>query len=821
MLRKRILPALLAVCMLIALLPSAAFAAENEDSEKVAEIAGVQYESLSEAINHAEAGATVVLLKDTNEWVKVSKNLTLDLGGKTLTGTNLEDNGNGKKERFALTTSAGTVTVKNGEIDGRVNAYDAANLTIDSDVTIQNSYNGEGYDCFGIVVWGDGTSGQKDCKTPELTLNGKVTLKNGGIAISTNGNDMSNAQITINSGAVVSTTKDGAIYLPSGRLVMNGGTVSGPTGIQICAGKADITTEFKLNGGTVTATGTDQRGEKGTGDGLIPDGAAISVVNRNYPNGVPDITINSGTFSAKGDAILAYTWSNGTYSDWEAAKDHVKVMGGTFSSDPSAYLAAGKFITAADEVGYYTVTDSDPGAATIVVKDNTNATVPEDVTLDEAYKTAVEEKTNVEGVAEAVENKKAAIAEKAGVDLTDSTKKIEVDVKVTVSVASVETENDEVTAIVFTASPVATVKENGVEKETNLDVKDMLDGSEITVTLPVPNGMVPKQIKHTFSDNSGVEYFLASGNGGKTFTYDKETGCVTFRITRFSTFEVSAVQTYTPAAPVSTYRVNVTDSENGVITASHVSAAAGSTVTLTAAPAEGYVLKTLTVTDASGKAVALTEKDGKYTFTMPASAVTVAAAFEKGAHTDCPAAKFSDVDVTLWYHEALDYVLNAGMMNGVGGTSFAPNGDLNRAMLVTILWRLAGEPSVNCAMPFTDVPDGVWYTEAVRWAFSTGVVNGMTATTFAPMESITRQQLVTMLYRYAQLKEYDTTMGGMAVREYDDFESIADWALAAVDWAVNAQLMNGRGNNMLVPEGTATRAEAAKLLMVFCKTIVK
>ena len=206
---------------------------------------------------------------------------------------------------------------------------------------------------------------------------------------------------------------------------------------------------------------------------------------------------------------------------------------------------------------------------------------------------------------------------------------------------------------------------------------------------------------------------------------------------------------------------------------------------------------------------------------MPASAVTVAAAFEKGAHTDCAAAKFGDVDVTLWYHEALDYVLNAGMMNGVGGTSFAPNGDLNRAMLVTILWRLAGEPSVNYTMPFTDVPDGVWYTEAVRWAASTGVVNGMTATTFAPMESITRQQLVTMLYRYAQLKGYDTTQGGMAIREYGDFDAIADWALTAMDWAVNAQLLNGRGNNMLVPEGTATRAEAAKLLMAFCKTIVK
>ena len=795
MLRKRILPALLAVCMLIALLPSAAFAAENEDSEKVAETAGVQYESLSEAIEAAADNATIKLLTDSTieNYIEIRKPLTLDLGGYTLTSakSGFDVYANFTLKNGTLNTNTWGVWVQNSGVTFTLDKSAAVNA--DRDTTLTNAV--------GVTV----VSGAK------AEIYGTVTAQHN-FAVSGNGSTNS-GDVTINvyPGAVITTTSDApALYFPnSAQLNVTGGTITGGTGIYVKSGRVII------SDGTITGNGPKANYEY-YGNGANSTGDALVIDKCGYQGGVPQVSITGGKFeSVNANAIGSYVGNNET----EPLTGFV--TGGTFSSDPSAYLAEGKFITAADEVGYYTVTDSDPGAATIVVKDNTNATVPEDVTLDEAYKTAVEKKTNVEGVAEAVENKKAAIAEKAGVNLTDSTKKIEVDVKVNVSVESVERENDAVTAIVFTASPVATVKEDGAEKVTGLDVKDMLDGSEITVTLPVPDGMVPKQIKHTFSDNSGVEYFLASGNGGKTFTYDKETGCVTFRITRFSTFEVSAVQTYTPAAPVSTYRVNVTDSENGVITASHVSAAAGTTVTLTAAPAEGYVLKTLTVTDASGKAVTLTEKDGKYTFTMPASAVTVAAAFEKGAHTDCPAAKFSDVDVTLWYHEALDYVLNAGMMNGVGSTSFAPNGDLNRAMLVTILWRLAGEPSVNCAMPFTDVPDGVWYTEAVRWAFSTGVVNGMTATTFAPMESITRQQLVTMLYRYAQLKEYDTTMGGMAVREYDDFESIADWALAAVDWAANAQLMNGRGNNMLVPEGTATRAEAAKLLMVFCKTIVK
>lgn len=297
-------------------------------------VGGTYYKTLAEAINAASNGATITLLKDVTEKVSISRNLVLDLNGKTLTGVDLV-NSNRKNERIALTANAGEVKVKNGIIDGRVNAYDSANLTIDADVTVKNSYNDSGYDCFGIVVWGDGIFGQNGCKTPNLTVNGKVIMEKGGVAISTNGNDKSCAVVTINDGAVISTTEDGAIYLPSGNLTMNGGTVSGPTGIQICAGSANITSDFKLHNGTVIATGADERTSKGTGDGLIPDGAAISVVNRNYPNGVPSVTIDGGSFSsANSDAVLAYSWSNGAASEWIDAKTHVKINDGYFSSDP-------------------------------------------------------------------------------------------------------------------------------------------------------------------------------------------------------------------------------------------------------------------------------------------------------------------------------------------------------------------------------------------------------------------------------------------------------------------------------------------------------
>ena len=189
----------------------------------VAKINDTYYKTLASAVAAAEPDATVTLLKNTKEKVTVSQNLTVDLGGHTLTGSDLT-NGNGKPERVAFTANAGNVTIQNGIIDGRVNAYDASNLTVAADLTIKNGYNGEGYDCFGIVVWGDA----EHSKTPKLTLNGKVTLENGGIALSTNGTDMSNAEITINNSAIVSSNEDAAIYLPSGKLIMNGGTISGP-----------------------------------------------------------------------------------------------------------------------------------------------------------------------------------------------------------------------------------------------------------------------------------------------------------------------------------------------------------------------------------------------------------------------------------------------------------------------------------------------------------------------------------------------------------------------------------------------------------------
>ena len=776
------------------------------------------YTSLKAAVSAASAGQTVTLLKDTKEGIPVSKNLTIDLGGKTLTGVDLT-NSAGKYERIALVADNGTVTVQNGNIDGRVNAYDASKLTIAADVTIKNSYNGgDTYDCFGIVVWGDAANN----KTPELVLNGKVTLEKGGIAISTNGNDTSNAQITINKGAVVSSNEDGAIYLPSGKLIMNGGTISGPTGIQICAGSANINSDFQLNDGTVIATGDDLRTSKGTGDGLIPDGAAISVVNRGYPNGVPTVTINGGFFSsAKNDAVLAYNWNAGTASEWTDAKSHVSITKGYFTSDPTAYVATNYYTVPSDKDGYtYMVSDQPLNTASIFVKDQTEATVDSKIEPESASKiTNVISKANVDGTAEAISDSgKTAILNAAKVDSTNKDNKIIIDVKVTVTATAANlTDNSATSSITFSAAPVATVTLNNGNPSTEIPVSnDYLNGKEITVTLPLPDGFVPAQIKHTSTDGS-VEYFLREKKrGANVFTYDAENNLAILKITKFSTFEVSGTQTYVEPSSGSgnsgstTYAVNVNAATNGAVAADKKTASKGTTVTVTASPSKGYVVDAVKVVDKDSKDVAVTGKDGKYVFTMPASAVTVTGSFK--AETSAPVAlPFTDVKSGNWFYDAVKYAYAQGLMTGTSATTFAPNGTMNRAMIVTVLYRLEKSPAVTGASKFTDVPAGQWYSDAVAWAAANKIVNGYDETTFGPMNAVTREQMAAILFRYEQVKGLENVTLEENLNRFPDQNKISAYAIPALQWAVGQKIINGNADGTLDPTGTATRAQVAQI----------
>ena len=264
-----------------------------------------------------------------------------------------------------------------------------------------------------------------------------------------------------------------------------------------------------------------------------------------------------------------------------------------------------------------------------------------------------------------------------------------------------------------------------------------------------------------------------------------------------------------------TYPVTVLSADNGNVNASPSNAAKGKTITITVTPDKGYELATLTAADGSGKAVELTKKsDTTYVFTMPASSVKVSASFAKVKQS------FDDVKNDDWFAKAVDYAVDQGMMNGVGGNKFAPDAATTRGMIVTVLYRLEGEPSVGSAA-FTDVHDGEYYAKAVAWASANGIVNGYGSGKFGPNDAITREQFAAILYRYAQYKGYDVSVGESTnILSYADAQSVSEYAVPALQWACGAGVMNG-ANGKLLPKANATRAQAAQLLMNFCESAVK
>lgn len=259
-----------------------------------------------------------------------------------------------------------------------------------------------------------------------------------------------------------------------------------------------------------------------------------------------------------------------------------------------------------------------------------------------------------------------------------------------------------------------------------------------------------------------------------------------------------------------TYAVNVNAATNGAVAADKKTASKGTTVTVTASPSKGYVVDAVKVVDKDGKDVAVTGKDGKYVFTMPASAVTVTGSFK--AETPAPVAlPFTDVKSGNWFYDAVKYAYEQGLMTGTSATTFAPNGTMNRAMIVTVLYRLEKSPAVTGASKFTDVPAGQWYSDAVAWAAANKIVNGYDETTFGPMNAVTREQMAAILFRYEQVKGLENVTLEENLNRFPDQNKISAYAIPALQWAVGQKIINGNADGTLDPTGTATRAQVAQI----------
>ena len=268
-----------------------------------------------------------------------------------------------------------------------------------------------------------------------------------------------------------------------------------------------------------------------------------------------------------------------------------------------------------------------------------------------------------------------------------------------------------------------------------------------------------------------------------------------------------------------TYKVTTSAVNNGGVNASPSTAEKGATITLTLSPDKGYKLDKLTVTDGSGKTVSTVKKsDTVYTFTMPASAVTVGVSYAKADETPSKTT-FNDVSANDWFASAVDYVTGKGMMNGTADNTFSPKANTTRGMVVTVLYRLENQPSTSAAS-FTDVASGAYYANAVAWANANGIVSGYGSGKFGPNDKVTREQLAAILYRYAQYKKYDVSVGeDTNILSYNDAQSISSYAIPAIQWACGAGVVTGKSGSKLDPKGNATRAEVAAMLMRFCENV--
>ena len=328
---------------------------------------------------------------------------------------------------------------------------------------------------------------------------------------------------------------------------------------------------------------------------------------------------------------------------------------------------------------------------------------------------------------------------------------------------------------------------------------------------------VAKTIKFEVATNEKTfakENIVAGAN-----TTVKVTGDVSPYTYEFTYTKPSSGSSGGSSSGKTTYKVTTSAVNNGGVNASPSSAEKGATITITLSPDKGYKLDKLTVTDGSGKAVSTVKKsDTVYTFTMPASAVKVGVSYVKATETPSKT-KFNDVSANDWFASAVDYVTGKGMMNGTADNTFSPKANTTRGMVVTVLYRLENQPSTSAAS-FTDVASGAYYANAVAWANANGIVSGYGSGKFGPNDKVTREQLAAILYRYAQYKKYDVSVGeDTNILSYDDAQSISSYAIPAIQWACGAGVVTGKSGSKLDPKGNATRAEVAAMLMRFCENV--
>lgn len=845
--KKRLLASLLSLAMVATMMPAAL--ADDEGNEPAG---GENSNRPNFAINSADAlsvaiaGAkgddyTIALDTDITSAVSIpqDKSIVLDLQDHKLTNT--EGKNTITVEKNATLTITGTGTVdnishakaavwnngtcylnggtydrskengKNKDDSGNNSFYAVLNhgtMEINEGATIyQNGHYSSllenGYQNAGSGNQSTGYVAGINAEKPMLTINGG--LFTGGL--NTVKND-DNGIITIKNGTFTNVTQ--AAFQNHGSATVTGG-------------KFEASSVYSIYN-----CGCDPEHDLGKLD--ISDGTfngRLAVVGGNS-----DVNITGGTF-------------NGTI--YKNAADKLSISGGTFNTDVSKYCVDGKtalkqnngtfvvgklkknddvVVAEADKKGdtqatvNNSITDKDAATATGKTVASTEAIKddnPIDVTTEENAITALKNASMITLKSDGtiVDNQTVTIVKETYLDVkveeytlgtTEDTYKISMDITPKCNlIATTDKDNQ-------TERNSVTFSEGNLMKVTAK--------TNVTVTLP---SVFANKLVYINHDNKELYTATADKDGKITFETNGFSP-FTFTLTKPSGFDngSSSGSSGGGSSSSSTYKVTVATVSNGSAKASASTAAKDATVTVTLSPDKGYKLDKITVTDASGKEIATTKKsDTSYTFTMPASAVTVKVAYVKDdAAVVEPTTGFNDVADKDWFADAVKYVADKGMMNGTSKTTFGPNDSTTRGMIVTVLYRLENEPSAAAAS-FTDVVSGQYYTDAVAWANANGIVTGYGNGKFGPNDVVTREQLAAILYRYAQYKKYDVSVGeDTNILSYADAQSVSAYAIPAMQWAGGAGIVNG-SNGKLNPQNNATRAEVATMLMRYCEKVAK
>lgn len=878
----------------------------------VAKVGDFYSPSLASAVAAATDGQTITLLKDTalTSSISIEKNITLDLGGKTLS-----------RNGGMLLDIYGDVTIQNGTIamtnttgaGADIWVNQTAKLTVEKSATISAPSNS-----FAIAYY-------QDCTAAEVTLKGTLTGDGNGITVNglITGTTTEN-KLTVD-GATINVGGHGIYQAGNATTALNNSAITGATGIEIRAGKLNVDNSTITGNGTFKCEAND--------NGTTTDGVGIAIAQHTTKLPI-NVTISGGTISGKyavyesnpqnNDSIdqvnLSITGGNFNGSTAAVYSQDVKdfITGGLFTTDPTAYCGtkdSKKLTGIPSGNSSYPFTIGEINAAVKVAEGNSdaknapdNSTFDNSITQDTVKSVASSATASLSGasgnVAKTIND---TTITKATADLGNlaNGKNVVVLVQpyleITPTGSNIE---NNIKSISLNIEPkynlIATTSDVVVSDPSNIKITDGVDKNAVlmesakplTVTTPTPVTVtLPTDfatagnsvyIKHEAS-NGKIYYYTAIVGDDYKITFTTKNGFSPFTISTtseavaevdgigYATFQdaVDAVEnggtikalknidstvsgnkrfkvnanektvkliaasgysltnngdTYTVSHQSSggpgssggsistptTYAVNVNAATNGAVAADKKTASKGTTVTVTASPSKGYVVDAVKVVDKDGKDVAVTEKDGKYVFTMPASAVTVTGSFK--AETPAPVAlPFTDVKSGNWFYDAVQYAYEQGLMTGTSATTFAPNGTMNRAMIVTVLYRLEKSPAVTGASKFTDVPAGQWYSDAVAWAAANKIVNGYDETTFGPMNAVTREQMAAILFRYEQVKGLENVTLEENLNRFPDQNKISAYAIPALQWAVGQKIINGNADGTLNPTGTATRAQVAQI----------